>query len=132
MQLHGLELIYFIDTGEQTIENSLTLYPLNHHTSAATETDQLSPIEVDMKVSTDKPFLQEDDKDHGWVTQPVLLSNVASLSLLLPYRNILFVRVKGLYSLPDGLAATGAHTFTVATPSPSYLVWIRGNTVFEK
>ena len=42
--------------------------------------------------------------------------------VIISIRNILFLRVKGLYSLPDALAAGGAHTYTVCTPSPSHLV----------
>ena len=101
------------------IETSLTLHPLTAAHSSQ-ESDQSSFIEVDLKVSTEKSLLSEDDRDHGWACKQQLVEFMETFIFL--HRNILFLRVKGLYSLPDALTSGGAHMFTMATPSPNYLV----------
>ncbi len=60
----SLPIILLLLTGEQTIETCLTLHPLTTHSSQ--DSDQSSFIEVDLKVSTEKSLLSEDDRDHGW------------------------------------------------------------------
>lgn len=77
--------------GQLSLKESVKLRPLDLTTSE-TETELL---EVDLDVSVKKPLLSNDDVNNS---------------------NILFLRVKGMYSLPDEFS-TG-HSYTVATRAP--------------